>query len=197
MNALIRVNLLDRPWIPIIGAALLLACAAWASPEVLTGTIVNMTADTGERATESFTIHIDRTTPDTEFSAMVGVSQRRGQTGLQEMLWELKPKGRIRIGTSLGYPLGVIRSSIEGGRRVIRILTDRPLQYYEVVNAQRTRDYPYSYLEITLDEHGRGEGTFVPVAKVSFKPDGEFEVQNYTALPFKLIKVRSEGEAQK
>lgn len=199
MKRFLHTVVCDRFWIAVLGLWILQLSApsVWADRVILTGGLINMTSDTHTKATESFTVLIDHLTPDADYDALVARFRQKGQTGLQDAMWDLKPVGQIRIGTSLGYPLAVARASVEGGRRVLRILTDRSLQFYEVMHALRTRDYPFSYIEITLDAQGSGEGNFIPVAKVAFKKNGDIDVTNYTALPFKMIHVKQEIEERK
>jgi len=177
-----------------IWIALVSVSSPAAEQAVLTGAVINMTAGTHGRAVETFTIFLDHLTPDAAYDTLVQSYRHKGEAGLQDAIWDLKPLGRIRIGNSLGYPLAVARASVEGGRRVLRILTDRPIEFFEQTHALRTQNYPFSYLEITLNDQGIGAGDFIPVAQVAFKQNGDMDVKNYTALPFKLTHVKQESE---
>jgi hypothetical protein len=195
MKAILRAIFRSRTWIPIAG----ITAALWSIPSlaseraVLTGAVINMSGGTRE-ASETFTLFIDHLTPDAAYDTLVQSYRDKGEKGLQDAVWDLKPLGQLQIGHHIGAPLAVARASVEGGRRVLRILTDRSMEYYEVTRDLRTTDYPFSYLEITLDEKGLGEGNFIPVAKVAFKKNGDMDVTNYTALPFKLTHIKQEPE---
>jgi len=195
MRISIRAILRNRPWIPIMG----LTAALWSIPSlaseraVLTGAVINMSGGTRE-ASETFTLFLDHLTPDAAYDILVQSYRDKGEEGLQNAVWDLKPLGQIQIGHHIGTPLAVARASVEGGKRVLRILTDRAMEYYEVTHDLRTTEYPFSYLEITLDDKGLGAGNLIPVAKVAFKKNGDMDVTNYTALPFTLTHIKQEPE---
>lgn len=159
--------------------------------QIITGSIVNMMGGGPQTPlTERFTLTLNGYTPMEELDALAALQKAKGDEALQTALWEVKDKGSIQIGTTLGYPLAVVYLIPHGDQRVIRIITDRPIQYYEALHSIRTLHYPFSFFEITLDRNGHGEGKFIPVAQVTFKPGGDLEVKDYAAMPFKLLQVK-------
>jgi len=161
------------------------------SSEVITGSIVNMMdGGKGVPLTSRFTLTLNGYTSLEELDTLADLQATKGDEALQAALWDVKEKGYIQIGTTLGYPLAVVYLIPHGDQRVIRIVTDRPIQYHEVLHSIRTLHYPFSFFEITLDRNGHGEGKFVPVAQVTLKPGGDLTVKDYAAMPFKLIQLK-------
>jgi hypothetical protein len=70
------------------------------------------------------------------------------------------------------------------------ILFERWMNIYELRSGARSVDYPFSYVELILDPDGRGEGTFIPAARVRFAGGNQVEVENFGIYPARLFGVR-------
>ena len=80
-------------------------------------------------------------------------------------------------------------TSESNGSRKIMILFERWMNLYELRYGARSADYPFSYVELIVDRNGRGEGTFIPAARVRFK-NNQVEVENFGIYPARLSAVR-------
>ncbi|MFL6233804.1 MAG: hypothetical protein ACJ76N_11775 [Thermoanaerobaculia bacterium] len=169
-------------------AALALSTAAFAET-VFTGTLVAPAGTTARAGSAPVAIHIDHYTEDAEVQRLQGILQQKGPNALRDALWD-QEAGYIRIGGSLGYPIAAARShKTPDGGTIVRLMIDRPIAQYEVINNLRTVDYPFAFVEIKLDRNGKGDGQFYQAAKVSMTGNDQLNVENYSPQPLKLLAV--------
>jgi hypothetical protein len=172
-------------------AALALSTAAYAETHQLTGNLVAPAGTARRAGSEPVMIHIDHYTEDAEVQRLQGILQQKGPNALRDALWD-QEAGYLRIGGSLGYPIAAARSHpAPDGGTIIRLMIDRPIAQYEVINNLRTVDYPFAFVEIKLDRNGRGDGQFYQAAKVRMTGNDRLEVENYSPQPLKLLAVRA------
>ncbi len=100
-----------------------------------------------------------------------------------------EPSWRVAMATSVDTPRG----------RVVRLLTDRPIQFAEAYSQARSLDYEFAAFEFTLDKKGNGQGIAIPAARLSQDEDGQVTVETlpYTTGPERLIGVRAWENAKK
>jgi glycosyltransferase involved in cell wall biosynthesis len=62
---------------------------------------------------------------------------------------------------------------------------------FEVRNATRSRDYPFTYIELFVDDNGKGEGSLVGLAKLSADKQNPntFDIENFGTYAAKLMGV--------
>ena len=168
------------------------------APETFQGRLV----DTGgaiPRGTSTYiTIHVDKYTPDSEVQRLAKILATKGQDALIQAMWDEKSVGYVKIGSALGYQVAVIRSLPgKDGGRIIRVVTDRPIQFVEVMRSLRSRDYPFGLIELELGPDGRGKGVMVAAAKMEFDENGRLNITSYGTQPFKILGVRVEKDTKK
>ena len=130
----------------------------------------------------------------------------KGSGALLKALQKTPVKGRFRIPTarppdphhlSLGldirYAWQVPRP--DGGRRIV-LMTDRYIGFQEARNQPRTVDYPFTLIEMHVDNDGKGEGKMAVATKIDFdKKKKVIELENYSSEPVRLnnltVKVKS------
>ena len=78
-------------------------------------------------------------------------------------------------------------------RRII-LLTDRPIEGAELYDRSRTLDYPFSAIELLVDDTGHGKGDLWIAAKLTLLDD-LLIVDNYADRPVTLSDVRR-GDAR-
>jgi hypothetical protein len=125
-----------------------------------------------------------------ERSNLESILAESGPDALLAALRKMKPVGRIHTTGSLGYDLRFAYqvSLASGGRRIV-IGTDRPLSFYEASRRPRSIDYPFTILEMRVDENGRGQGKLVVAAQVMAMGE-TIELENYTTTAVQLVQVR-------
>jgi hypothetical protein len=164
--------------------------------EVYTGTIFFLPGPTvggpGRTRTTSrtFTLTLNCTTPKAEVSRLVGTLQSDGQDGLLRAIGKEKC-GVIQIGSSVGRDINIVSvTNTEEGDRKITLLFDRWLEFFEVRYGTRSRDYPFAYIEVYVNDKGKLEGTMVPAARVRFIGEDSIEIENFAAYPARMTGIR-------
>jgi hypothetical protein len=139
--------------------------------------------------TRTFTLTIDGRTPDAEAVRDVAILAEAGQDALLDAVRD-KRLGRFSLGGQLGRELNfVTETTLANGDRRITILFERWMNLYEVRYGARSQDYPFSYVELVIDRSGKGQGTFIPAARVRFHGN-QVEVENFGIYPARLFGVR-------
>jgi hypothetical protein len=140
-------------------------------------------------------ITINRWSTAAEADRLMRVLEQQGAEALLESLRELKPVGRIQTPGNLGYDLHFAQQQPgeDGGRRIF-LATDRPISHWEAVNRPRTIDYPFTFIELRVNDRGEGEGKLALATKIDVSRDGKvIELVNYMAQPIDLNAVKLES----
>jgi hypothetical protein len=160
--------------------------------EVYTGTIFFFAGPTvggpGRTRTTSrtFTLTLNCTTPRAEVSRMAGILRSDGQDGLLRAISKERC-GVIQVGASVGRDINIVSvTNTEEGERKITMLFERWLEFFEVRYGTRSRDYPFTYIELFVNDKGRLEGTMIPAAKVRFIGEDTIEIENFAAFPARM-----------
>lgn len=143
-------------------------------------------------STGTVQISVDRWSTPEERRNLEAVLAEKGADRLLDAVQKMKPVGRIstpgRLGQDLRFAYQVPLAS--GGRRII-VGLDRHLSFYEASRRPRSADYPFTVLEMRVDENGRGQGKLVVAAQVTGLGE-TIEVENYNNTPVRLTQVRLE-----
>jgi hypothetical protein len=116
--------------------------------------------------------------------------------GQEEMLRTLRRMnaGRISVGNNVGVTANaIIRTPQAEGGTKIQVVFERTVNFYELRAGARSQDYRFGYAEIFLDRRGRGEGTFIPAARIRLRDGNTWEVEDFGVFPARLIGVRATG----
>jgi len=181
-----NLTLLRTSLLAIVAALLATgALAAQSHGDQITANLVSMEGG----GTAPVVIHIDHYSSNGEIDRLKGILANKGPNALRDALWDLEA-GYIRVGGGLGYPIAVATSRPDGkGGRVVRLMMDRPISFRESVSSSRSLDYPFGYIEMTLDNNGKGEGRFFAAAKVTMTA-GTVDIESYSPQPLRLLAVR-------
>jgi hypothetical protein len=156
--------------------------------EVYRGTVVNMSAArTGGART--FELHLDGYTSDEELARLAALQKSKGADAVEHELYSRR-LGFIRIGDALGYPVGLARQGETAQGRILYAVMDRPLQLYEIWEGTRSRDYPFSVVEIHIAPHGKLTGDLYPIARVHLLERGNMHIETDLPRPFRLLNLR-------
>jgi hypothetical protein len=167
------------------------AARAAQSHQTVTGTVVSISGRQAGR-TRQFTLHINGYTSASDAERLNNALRSGGEDELMNVLSRLDA-GRVAIGTGVGVPANAVIATptAEGGTKLM-VLFERNLGFAELRAGARRADYRFGYMEIFLDRRGRGEGTFIPAAKVRLQGD-TWVVEDFGAFPARLMGVRSSG----
>jgi hypothetical protein len=159
--------------------------------EEYTGTVIGVGGSMGGRS-RPFTLTIEDRTSATETGRALATLVEGGQDALLKEL-QGKKLGRFSLGGQLGRDLNFVKETrtANGGRR-ITILFERWMNLFELRSGSRSEDYPFTYIELILDASGKGEGTFIPAARIYFdkKHENEVNVENFGIYPARLAGVK-------
>lgn len=184
----------NRPLLAV--AAVLLALAARPSggaedaaepqgPEQFAGVLAN----TGNGGTIPIVVHIDSYSPAGDVRALALLLKDKGQSAVEAALFRMKGRGWIRIGSSLGYEVPIIRSlATPTGRRIV-VIADRPIQFWEQWRGTRSLQYPFGMVVLDLDHSGHGEGRLIAAMRAKFDGEGKVELESFGTEPFRIIGV--------
>jgi hypothetical protein len=137
-------------------------------------------------------MHISRWSTDAERERLVETLRTDGSDALLEALADMRSVGTIRTPDSLAYDLRYAhQSKAEDGGRNIVIATDRPISFWEQVNAARTLEYPFTVVQMHIGPDGEGTGTLSYATRI--RAYGKvIELENFSTAPIMLTKITSE-----
>jgi hypothetical protein len=159
--------------------------------QTVTGTVVGISGRLAGRS-RPFTLRVNSYTSASDAERLNNALRSGGQDELMRVLSSLDA-GRVSIGTGVGVPANAVLATptAEGGTKLM-VLFERNIGFYELRAGTRSSDYRFGYAEIYLDRRGRGEGTFIPAAKVKLEGD-TWVVEDFGAFPARLMGLRSSG----
>ncbi|HKV40795.1 MAG TPA: hypothetical protein VJX67_16395 [Blastocatellia bacterium] len=159
--------------------------------EVYTGTVVAI----GERpgtVSATFTLRITGHTSDDEAQRHLTTLAERGQDNLLKEI-SGEDLGTFTIGGRLGPRINVVREREVDGRRRIRVVFARWLRMAELRGGYRSVDYPFGFIELFINQNGKGEGTYIGAARLRWARDEksghQVEIENFGTYPAKLMGV--------
>jgi hypothetical protein len=157
--------------------------------EDYTGTAVAVGGQFGG-ASRPFTLEIIGYTPDENVQQDFQVLRTQGQDDFMKAI-KNKKLGFFAFEGQVGRDLNfILETQTENGRK-ITILFERWLQMFELRYGTRSQDYPFAYIELFINDNGKGEGSLIGLAKVSFdkKNPNNLDIENFGTYPAKLMGV--------
>jgi hypothetical protein len=157
--------------------------------ESYTGTVVAIGGQFGG-ASRTFTLEITGHTPTEEGIRLFEILRTQGQDGFMKAITS-KELGHFSVDGQVGRDLNFVQESQSPKGRKITIIFERWLRMFEVRNATRSRDYPFTYIELFVDDNGKGEGSLVGLAKLSADKQNPntFDIENFGTYAAKLMGV--------
>ena len=166
-----------------------------AQREAYTGTVISYGSRMNTRTTtNTFTLNINGTMSDAEVDRAVALLQEGGQDDLLNALRK-NDLGNFAVGGRLGRDLIGVRVDQVDGKKRIRAIFERWLNFTEIRGGYRSIDYPFGYLELLIDpETGKGDGTFIEAAQLRWKRDKKLdqyvvEIENFGTFPARLMGI--------
>ena len=160
------------------------------TPEAYTGVAIGTGGAFAGRSV-SFDFRITSYTTDDELASFAQLVKDKGQDALKDTLWK-QDKGRINLVATTGNDIAVARKRQVGDKTIITIVTVRKMSFGELYNSGRSVDYPFGYLQVTLDATGKDTGQIMAAAKISFnKKSGQYEIESFGNQYIKATNVRT------
>ena len=143
--------------------------------------------------TRTFTLTINRRTSDAEAARYLNTLDRGGQDALLREI-DQNDLGRFSLSGSVGERLNAVIIDQDGGDTRIRAVFRRWVGFGELRRGARSTDYPFGYIEVRYDPRtGRGEGTFIPAARIRFRGGNTVEIEDFGTFPGRLMGVQMRG----
>ena len=157
--------------------------------EVYTGTAVAIGGQFGG-ASRTFTLEITGYTAQDNLRRQLQVLRSQGQDAFLEAIQKTN-LGSFAFDGQTGRDLNFVQETTTENGRKITILSERWLHMFELRYGTRSRDYPFSYIELYINDNGKGEGTLVGLAKVSLdkKNSDTLGIENFGTYPAKLMGI--------
>ncbi|HEX5476105.1 MAG TPA: hypothetical protein VFX12_15715 [Vicinamibacterales bacterium] len=163
-------------------------------PEHFTAFAVNISSAAPRAAATTVDIVINRWSPDATRDELLSIFKQKGQDALLTALQKQPVVGYINTPGTLRYDLHYARqvAQPDGGRKVV-LATDRPISYWEVTNAARTLNYPFTLIQLQLDKDDHGVGKLSIATRLVSADDGVIELEDFADQPVRLNDVRKAG----
>jgi len=162
---------------------------AQGAPESYSGVAIGTGGSVGAK-TMHFDFRVTKYATDAEVQNYAKILKEKGQDALLDIL-EKQDAGRIRPVTSTGNQIAVARKRREGDNTIITIVTARTMSFAELYNAGRSKDYPFGFMQVKLNDKGEGAGQIMAAAKLRFnKKKGHYEIESFGNQYIKAINVR-------
>ncbi len=172
--------------------------AAEELPVTYRGTSVTM-GGPGRSQTFRIEVTIERWSTVEERRGFLEALKTGGQTAVLEAMKPVEV-GYVQVNNSLGYRLRTAAFADTEKGRTVRVVTDRPIGFTESMNAVRSPDYPFGFIEFTLPKDGEaGEGAVIFACQVSFDEAGNLSVRTLpgTTGPQRLMGVEQQKPRKK
>jgi len=158
-----------------------------------TGTAVIYGSGASTRTiSRTFTMIINRRTSDADATMYLQTLQRGGQDEFSRQI-ESNELGRFSFDGQTGLPINAVLVDRDGDDTRIRVVFKRWIGFGELRRGARSTDYPFTYVEIRIDQNGRGEGMIIPAARVRARGSNTFEFEDFGTFPGRLMGVRMRG----
>lgn len=160
-------------------------------PERFTAFGISLGDHMTESGTAQIEIVIDRWSTPEELDELFTAGER-GQRALADALNDLDAIGSIRTVQGLAHSLHyAVQRVDDDGARHIYLATPRSMSYWEMVRGSRSVAFPITFVELTVDEDGKGEGQMSIAARVTASSDrSRLYVLDYAVRPVLLKSVR-------
>ena len=152
------------------------------------GNLVSMGGPTGG-GTAYVDLHAQRYATDEEVEALARTLVEGGEKALFDAVRSTEPMGWVRVGNNTSYHLRLLRSIETEDGRILRGVTDRPIQFMELARSTRSRQYEFGIVEFQLDAKAEGSGAIIPTAKISFEND-TMVIESFGNQPLRILKVK-------
>lgn len=163
--------------------------------ERFTAQAVNMSNVGPSGAVGTIDIIIERFSTEAERTRFLEALNKGGNDGLYRAFQKAPSIGKVgptgRVGFDIRYAHAV--PGEDGGRQVV-IASDRRMSFLEVANRPRTVDYPFTVVQLQLDEDGKGEGKASFLTRIEVDKEKQAIVlENFASQPVDLMAVRTLG----
>jgi hypothetical protein len=159
------------------------------APEEFSAILSNI-SNVGGAGITPLKIRINRWTTDADDERLLGVLRDKGQDAFLQALLDNKEVGSISTPTSLKYDFFYARQFVtpQGVRRIM-LISDRPMTPTERASSARSREYPFTVIDLRIPKEGVGEGTLAQMVQLKLLGN-ILGIENLATGPMKLAEVK-------
>ncbi len=125
-------------------------------PEAYSGTAIGTGGAASGKST-GFNVRVSQYTTDDEVDQLAVLLKEKGPDALRGAVEKLDV-GRINPTGSVGNAIAVARKQQVGSDTIVTVVTARNMPFVELYRGGRTRDYPFGYMQLKLNDKGEGIG---------------------------------------
>ena len=172
----------------VAGATLVVTGQTNGVPERFTAMAVNM----ARGGTGTIDMVVNRWSTEAERTKLVTTLLEKGPEKLLDVLQDMPRVGYIRSNGGLGYDLHFAHRAKgeDGGERIV-LATDRRIGFWEASRQPRSIDYPFTVIELRVNNDGEGVGKMSLATKITADKDRTtVTLENYDTQPVLLQSVK-------
>lgn len=140
--------------------------------------------------TQPVTVWIERLTTESEAARFDELLREKGEHALGNALLE-DAVGRLRVGNGYAIPIGFAwRTTDDEGGEHLLLVAQRSISFQEIWRGSRTKNYPFTVVQIDVDREGRGSGELVLAGRITATKDGQVEITDADFTTARLLNVR-------
>jgi hypothetical protein len=177
----------------MMAAALAMAAPAGSQEkwtEVYHATAATMSVDVYAPSLFELEINLERYTTVAERETMQAAYEKNKQEGLMNVLQRAPRIGMFRVPGNLSWDIKyAFRQRGRDNLNRIYLITDRNVSFAEASSRPRSLDYPFTVIEMRVDDNGMGEGVVMVAAAVGFNRQ-DLVIEEYLDRPIRLTKVK-------
>ena len=121
---------------------------------------------------------IERWTTPEERQAFIETVKSGGSAALAKAM-EKAEVGYLQIDQSLRYPIAYAVKGRTATQEIIRVATNRPIGFTEMMRGFQSLDYPIGVMELDFPPGKPATGWVLGAAAVQFNKDGKLEVKSH------------------
>jgi hypothetical protein len=160
----------------------------WA--EVYHTTAARMSEDVIAPSLFELEINLERYTTVAERETIQAAYEKNKQEGLLNALQRAPRIGMFRVPGNLSWDIKyAFRQRGRDNLTRIYLITDRNVGFAEAATRPRSLDYPFTVIEMRVDDNGMGEGVVMVAAAVGFNRQ-DLVIEEYLDRPIRLTKVK-------
>ena len=135
---------------------------------------------------------VNRWSTEAERNRLMTTLLEKGPEKLLDVLQDMPRVGYIRSNGGLGYDLHyALRAKGEDGGERIVLATDRRIGFWEASRQPRSIDYPFTVIELRMNNDGEGVGKMSLATKITADKDRTtVTLENYDTQPVLLQSVK-------
>jgi hypothetical protein len=140
----------------------------------------------------SIEVGIYRWSTEEERVGFLTVLRDKGSEALHKAMFDAEQVAFLKVSGSMGYKLKFAREFVDQkGMRHIILAADRPVTVVGMRRSTKANDYDFTFIELTIDEEGKGEGALALGVEVAWNKEKDVpELTSYSSEPMRITTLK-------